>query len=303
MTGLPIAWSPEYVHPVPKGHKFPMLKYDLLPKQLMHQGIVQASSFFAPQPLQDQFAERVHDYVYLSRFKNLQLSAREQRVTGFQHNEALVDREYRIAEGTRLGVDKAFELGAAANIAGGTHHAYTNRGEGFCMLNDLAIAALYALDNGKAGKVLILDLDVHQGNGTAEIFANTDEVFTLSMHGEHNYPLRKEKSDLDVALPLGIGDVDYMSCLEQALDQFEKRFGSPDLILYQAGVDVLASDKLGKMGLTVNGINQREKRVVEFAEKHKAPLVFTMGGGYSEDIGVILDAHTKIYEQVILHFF
>src|SRR5690554_7209043 len=198
---LKIAFNQSYVHSLPKGHRFPMEKYELLPKQLLLEGTVNEDAFFDPGVIDKDLVLAVHDKDYYNNLVGLKLDRKAQRKTGFEHNEQLIIREQKIIEGTRECTEYAIENGISMNIAGGTHHAFTNRGEGFCMLNDQAIAAQWLLDKKKANKILIIDLDVHQGNGTAEIFKNNSNVFTFSMHGSNNYPLKKEKSDLDVNLP------------------------------------------------------------------------------------------------------
>jgi acetoin utilization deacetylase AcuC-like enzyme len=205
-----------------------------------------------------------------------------------------VERELHIAQGTIWGCEKALETGIAFNIAGGTHHAYSNRGEAFCLLNDQAIGAQYLLDNDFANRVLIVDLDVHQGNGTAEIFAKNDKVFTFSMHGRSNYPFKKEISDLDIALPDNTGDEEYLEILKDTLPGLIESH-KPDFIFYLSGVDILASDKLGKLGCTVNGCRERDFFVLSLSQKLGIPVQCSMGGGYSPDIKTIIEAHANTY--------
>ena len=197
---LPIAFHPIYKHPLPDGHRFPMIKYELLPQQLLHEGTAEPSDFFEPEKADLQYILAVHEKEYVNHLLNLSLDEKAARKIGFPLSAELVERELRIANGTILGCEKSLQNGVSFNIAGGTHHAFTNRGEAFCMLNDQAIGAQYLLENKLASKILIVDLDVHQGNGTAQIFANNNNVFTFSMHGKTNYPFKKELSDLDIAL-------------------------------------------------------------------------------------------------------
>lgn len=297
-----IAWSPIYHHPLPHGHKFPMEKYSLLPEQLVYEGTVSESSFFAPERLAENELLRVHDANYWHRLKNLELTPQEQRRSGFPHSEQLIERELRIMQGTLQAARFALEYGAAANIAGGTHHAYTNRAEGFCLLNDIAIAARFLLDQQLASKILVVDLDVHQGNGTAEIFKNEPRVFTFSMHGRDNYPLHKEQSDLDVHLPKGIQDDAYLALLREHLPRIIDSF-HPDFVFYQCGVDVLATDKLGHLGLTIQGCRQRDAEVISRCHQHNLPLVISMGGGYSERIADIVEAHANTYRLIAEAYF
>lgn len=299
---LKIAWCDIYAHPLPKNHRFPMSKYDLLPMQLRHEGTVSDENFFAPGPLVEDHILAVHDADYWRRLKNLELTKQEIRKTGFPLSRQLVDRETTIMHGTLLCADYALEHGVSMNIAGGTHHAFTNRGEGFCLLNDIAIASMYLLNSGKAKKILVVDLDVHQGNGTAQIFENEDRVFTFSMHGMKNYPIRKEKSDLDVELPDGTDDKTYIHELEKHLTQLIETV-EPDFLFFQSGVDILASDKLGRLSVSVEGCNTRDRFVLEKAKECDLPIVAAMGGGYSEDINVIVEAHANTYRLAQEIFF
>ncbi len=299
---LKIAFHPNYILNLPPGHRFPMEKYDLLPRQLMYEGTVDQSNFFAPNIPELDLVLNVHNPVYVNRLVNLELSPREQRKTGFPHSKELVNRELQIMEGTRKCADFALDYGIALNIAGGTHHAYSDRGEGFCMLNDQAVAAQWLLDNNKAKKVLIIDLDVHQGNGTAEIFNNNPNVFTFSMHGKNNYPLHKEKSDLDIELEDGIDDLTYLNILNNNLSRVFDDF-QPDFLFFQSGVDVLKTDKLGRLGLTLNGVKDRDRLVLNLAKKNNLPIVCSMGGGYSPDIKDIIEAHANTFRLAQEIFF
>lgn len=292
-----VAYADKYVQPLPPGHRFPMMKYSLLYEQLMHRGIITHQDVFTPKVGADELALKVHTPEYLDALKGLRLSTREQRVSGFPHDEKLIRRELMIIQGTKDCAHMALERGAALNIAGGTHHAFTNRGEGFCLLNDQAVAAQYLLDNELAGKILIIDLDVHQGNGTAEIFRNNPAVYTFSMHGKNNYPLYKEISDKDVELIDGTGDSVYLDILNRSLDEVLNEF-HPDFIFYQSGVDILETDKLGKLSVTMDGCRRRDEVVVGLAKQLNLPVVCTMGGGYSPDIKDIIDAHSNTFEVV-----
>jgi len=299
---LKIAFHPIYKHPLPEGHRFPMLKYDLLPKQLLHEGTCTPENFFEPEIPNDKYIVAVHDPEYFYDLLNIKIPPREARKIGFPLTEDLVHRERIIADGTMKGCEFALENGVAMNIAGGTHHAYTNRGEAFCMLNDQAIGARYLQTKKLAEKILIVDLDVHQGNGTAEIFRNDASVFTFSMHGTGNYPFKKEKSDLDIPLEKGTGDTKYLSILKETLPKLiatEK----PDFIFYLCGVDVIASDKLGTLALTVEGCRQRDEFVLETCYKLQIPVQCSMGGGYSPDIKTIVEAHASTFRAARQIFF
>ncbi|MES2485015.1 MAG: histone deacetylase [Bacteroidota bacterium] len=291
---FPIAYHPIYKHSLPEGHRFPMVKYELLPQQLLYEGTVTEADIFVPGLPDMAHVLAVHDKNYVDDLLNLTVDARAVRKTGFPLSEVLVERELRIAQGTIMGAEKALQTGIAFNIAGGTHHAYSTHGEAFCLLNDQAIAARYLLDKNLAKKILIVDLDVHQGNGTAEIFANDSRVFTFSMHGQGNYPFKKEVSDLDIALKDGIGDAEYLAVLQDILPKLIEA-EKPDFIFYLSGVDILASDKLGKLGCTLAGCKQRDVFVLTLCHSLGIPVQCSMGGGYSPDIKTIIEAHANTY--------
>ena len=291
---LKIAYSPKYCHPLPEGHRFPMEKYDLLPEQLLYEGTIQTENLFEPKPLGERWIVNTHRQDYFQKLMNLSLSRSEIRATGFPLSAELIEREILIMGGSVQAALYALDYGIAFNIAGGTHHAFTDRGEGFCLLNDIAIAGNYLLQNQLANRVLVVDLDVHQGNGTAEIFQDNSNVFTFSMHGAKNYPHRKEKSDLDIELEDGCGDESYLFSLEKNLSQILENF-NPDFIIYQSGVDPLKTDKLGRLGLSMQGINQRDRMVLSLARQQKIPLMSCMGGGYSPKIKDVIDAHAQVF--------
>ena len=279
---LKIAYHPIYRHPLPEGHRFPMLKYELLPQQLIHEGTCTEANFFEPEIPNDKHIVAVHDPEYFYDLLNIMISPKMARKIGFPLSEELVERERIIADGTIKGCEYALKNGIAMNIAGGTHHAYSDHGEAFCMLNDQAIGARYLLNKRLAKKILIVDLDVHQGNGTAEIFQNDESVFTFSMHGASNYPFKKEESDLDIALPKGTNDETYLSILKKELPQLIENI-QPDFIFYLCGVDILESDKLGTLGLTLEGCRKRDEFVLSTCHRLKIPVQCSMGGGYSPD--------------------
>jgi acetoin utilization deacetylase AcuC-like enzyme len=299
---LKIAWSPIYHHPLPEGHRFPMAKYSLLPEQLLYEGTVTQANFFAPEPITEAQVLRTHSTEYWYRLKTGTLSKQEERRIGFPYDAQLVQRELAICGGTVQNALFALEFGCSMNIAGGTHHAYTNRGEGFCMLNDIAIAAHHLLDNGLAKQILVVDLDVHQGNGTAQIFVDEPRVFTFSMHGASNYPLHKEISDLDIPLQDGIEDVAYLRLLYSNLPRLIDEI-KPDFVFYQSGVDVLKTDKLGRLGLSHNGCKLRDRYVLEICKRTNKPVAVSMGGGYSEKLTDILEAHANTFREAQNMFF
>jgi len=299
---LKIAYHPIYKHPLPEGHRFPMLKYDLLPKQLLHEGTCEADNFFEPEIPNDKYILAVHDPEYFYDLLNIKIPPREARKIGFPLTEDLVERERIITDGTIKACEYALEHGIAMNIAGGTHHAYSTHGEAFCMLNDQAIGTRYLQAKGLVKKVLIVDLDVHQGNGTAEIFKNDASVFTFSMHGASNYPFKKEISDLDIPLKKGTNDTTYLSILKQTLPKLINT-EKPDFIFYLCGVDVIETDKLGTLSMSIEGCKQRDAFVLETCHQLQIPIQCSMGGGYSPDIKTIVNAHANTFRLVQEIFF
>ncbi len=291
-----IAYHPCYYLDLPEGHRFPMDKYRLLPEQLLYEGLFQSENFFAPDKIALDKVSRVHTQAYIDKLLSLQLSKQEIRKSGFPLSQALVDREQIIAQGTINNVYYAIESGVSMNIAGGTHHAFSDRAEAFCFFNDQAIAAQYVLDQGIAQRVAIIDLDVHQGNGTAEIFSTVPEVFTFSMHGKANYPFKKEQSDLDVELDSSISDEAYLQLLEQHLKEIHQKF-EPQFIFYLSGVDILESDKLGKLNLSIQTCKRRDTLVLSYAKHYQIPVQISMGGGYSPQLRTIVDAHTNTFRE------
>lgn len=271
-----------------------MEKYELLPKQLIHEGTCDANDFFSPSRIPDSAVTAIHQIDYVKYLKAQKLDKSAIRKIGFPVSQQLIDREFIIAGGTVTGALKALEGGIAFNIAGGTHHAYSTHGEAFCLLNDQAIAARYLLDSQLAKKILIIDLDVHQGNGTAEIFQKENKVFTFSMHGKKNYPFKKEKSDWDIGLEDKTNDDVYLETLEKALSWLFTKV-APDFIFFLAGVDVLETDRLGRLGMSIRGCKERDQMVLEYCHKRSIPVQCSMGGGYSKDIKLIIEAHANTY--------
>ena len=299
---LKVAFHPIYVLPLPEGHRFPMEKYELVPQQLLHEGTCTKENFFEPEFPDEADILAVHDKNYVESLKQQTLSPREARKIGLPLSERLVEREFLIASGTIKAAEYALRNGIAMNIAGGTHHAYTNRGEGFCMFNDQAVAARWLLRKELVEKILIVDLDVHQGNGTAEIFSEEPDVFTFSMHGKNNYPFTKEKSDLDIELADGMKDEEYLRILQEQLPKLIDKV-DPDFIFYLSGVDILKTDKLGKLSCTEVGCRQRDRFVLQTCRDRKIPVEVSMGGGYSEHIRDIVNAHTNTFRLAQEIFF
>jgi acetoin utilization deacetylase AcuC-like enzyme len=291
---IKIAWAPIYAHPLPEGHRFPMLKYELIPGQLLHEGTITQQNIFAPTTCSDVIVLLTHDAAYLQKLHTLTLTEREQRHIGFPQSKQLIERELIIAQGTIDCCLYALQNGVALNVAGGTHHAFTNRGEGFCLLNDMAIAANYLLHKNIVKKIAIIDLDVHQGNGTAKIFDNNNNVYTFSMHGGHNYPFIKETSDWDIPLADGTNDETYLKLLAGALQKILSEV-KPQFVFYLSGVDVLATDKYGKLKLTLQGCAQRDRMVFDALKQNGVPCTVAMGGGYSTDVKIITEAHCNTF--------
>jgi acetoin utilization deacetylase AcuC-like enzyme len=299
---LKIAYDPIYAHPLPEGHRFPMLKYELIPAQLLHEGSIIAENIFSPAICPDEIVLWTHDKIYLDKLQQQNLSPKEQRHIGFPQSPALTQRELIIAQGTIDCCHFAMQNGVAMNVAGGTHHAFAGRGEGFCMLNDIAIAANYLLQKNLAQQILIIDLDVHQGNGTAKLFENEKRVFTFSMHGEHNYPFHKEKSDLDLPLKDSIGDDEYLQLLKTTLPQLITSV-QPDFTFYLSGVDILDTDRYGKLKVSLQGCRQRDEFVFTTLKQHQIPCAVSMGGGYSADVKIITEAHCNTFRTAQKIFF
>ncbi len=299
---LKIAFDKKYIYPLEENHRFPMIKYELIPEQLIRENTCTENNFFNPEKVDDKIVLLTHQKEYFERFRSLDLSKKEIREIGFPLSKELVDRELQIAEGTLKGVKYSIEHGISMNIAGGTHHAFYDRGEAFCMLNDQAIAANYIIQEGLFKKILIIDLDVHQGNGTASLFNSNPNVYTLSFHGKKNYPFRKEKSDLDIEFEDNTNDDEYLKVLKETIpkviDQFE-----PQFIFYLSGVDVLDNDKLGRLSLTINGCKERDRFILEICKNNSIPVQVSMGGGYSIVLKNIIEAHSNTFRLAQEIFF
>lgn len=271
-----------------------MEKYDLVYGQLLYEGTLREADFFEPAEATRDTLHLTHTGEWLDKLDTGNLSRHEERKTGFPYSPALVHREKVIMQGTVDAAFQALQHGCGANLAGGTHHAYVGSGEGFCLLNDMAVAAHVLLQRNLAKQILIVDLDVHQGNGTAKIFENEPRVFTFSMHGKHNFPLHKEKSDLDVELPDGATDRHYLPLLDRHLKTLLDRL-QPDFVFYLCGVDVLATDKLGRLALSPAGCRQRDQTVFAECKSAALPVAIALGGGYSPNIRHIVDAHAETF--------
>ncbi len=299
---LKIAFNKNYIYPLEENHRFPMIKYELIPEQLVRESTCSENNFFNPEKVDDDIVLFTHQKEYFERFKSLNLSKKEIREIGFPLSKELVDRELQIADGTIKGVHYSIEHGISMNIAGGTHHAFYDRGEAFCMLNDQAIAANYLINKGLSKRILIIDLDVHQGNGTASLFRSNNNVFTLSFHGKKNYPFRKEKSDLDIEFDDNTNDEKYLKILKETIPKIIDEF-NPDFIFYLSGVDVLENDKLGRLSLTINGCKERDRFILELCKKNSIPVQVSMGGGYSVVLKNIIEAHSNTFRLAQEIFF
>ena len=299
---LKIAWHKYYKHSLRKNHRFPMIKYELIPQQLIRENICTAENFFTPKEATEELLLYTHDSNYYKKLCALSLSKKESRPIGFPLSDKLVEREKIIVQGTVDGAIYALKNKVSMNIAGGTHHAFYDRGEAFCLLNDQAIAANYLLKNKLVKKILIVDLDVHQGNGTASIFNNNKNVFTLSFHGKNNYPFRKENSDLDVEFEDGTTDEVYLNTLYSKLPKIIKEV-KPNFIFYLSGVDVIKNDKLGRLSLSLEGCYKRDLFVFEQCKKNNIAVQVSMGGGYSSVLKEIIDAHVNTFRLAQQMFF
>ena len=299
---LKIAYNQNYIYPLEENHRFPMIKYELIPEQLIRENTCSSENFFSPTKIDSKIVLKTHQREYFERFTSLKLSKKEIREIGFPLSQELVERELQIAEGTIKGVKYSIKNGISMNIAGGTHHAFYDRGEAFCMLNDQAIATNYIIQEGLFKKILILDLDVHQGNGTASLFNSNPNVYTLSFHGKKNYPFRKEKSDLDMEFDDNTNDEEYLKVLRETIpkviDQFE-----PEFIFYLSGVDVLENDKLGRLSLSIDGCKERDRFILEICKNNSIPVQVSMGGGYSVILKNIIEAHSNTFRLAQEIFF
>jgi acetoin utilization deacetylase AcuC-like enzyme len=276
--------------PLPEGHKFPMRKYRMLRDLLTAGGRFE----FEPAPFADpETIELVHDSGYVRSFLNGTVDPRIMRRIGFPWSPELVKRTRASVGGTLCASRDALELGVGGNLAGGTHHAFREEGSGFCVFNDIAIAIRRLLQDRRIRRAAVVDLDVHQGDGTALIFADEPAVLTLSLHGGNNFPFRKQQSKLDVDLPDGTGDAEYIAVLEQALPRVFDFV--PEIVFYQSGVDALASDKLGRLALTQDGLRRRDEMVLAGCSSRGIPVAITLGGGYSEPITLSVEAHANTF--------
>ncbi len=295
---MQVFYSDRFVLPLPPTHRFPMEKYRLLRERVSQE--LRGIELKEPDPAADAVLALAHTPDYISRLSLGDLSRKEMQAIGFPWSPEMVERSRRSTGATIMACRAALEQGASVNLAGGTHHAYADRGEGFCCFNDAMVAARLMQAEGRASRVAVIDLDVHQGNGSAAIARDDDSIFTLSIHGAENYPFVKERSDLDVELPNGTGDTDYLRVLDAALQALQSRF-SADLIIYLAGADPYQDDRLGRLGLTKEGLLARDQRVFGFARSHNLPVAVAMAGGYARNILDTVDIHFQTVDCALRH--
>ncbi len=296
MNNYKIFYSPYYYADIGENHVFPIKKFELVRDKLLGEGTLQSSEIIEPQPAPVEDLLLVHTEDYISRLIDGTLTVKEIRKLGLPWSKSLVRRSFLAVSGTINASFRALETGVSSNLAGGTHHAFPDRGEGFCVLNDVAVAIRVLQREKLAEKFLIIDCDVHQGNGTAFIFKNEEEVFTFSMHGAKNYPLFKEISNFDIELQDKTGDREYLEILNEALPRVFLH--NPDIVFYLGGADPFEKDKLGRLNLTKEGLRERDRTVLNFAEQHGTPIVTVMSGGYASDINDTVDIHCNTIRAI-----
>lgn len=301
MSGYRLFYSPYYYADIGEGHVFPIRKFELVRDRLLNEGTLSVDEIFEPEPAKVEDVLLVHTEDYVMRLINDELTAKEIRKLGLPWSKSLVRRSFLATSGTIEAAKFALESGIASNLAGGTHHSFPDRGEGFCVLNDVAIAIRVLQKEKLASRFLIVDLDVHQGNGTAFIFQTDETVFTFSMHGAKNYPLHKEISNLDIELADKTSDREYIETLEEALPRIFLH--DPDIIFYLGGADPFEKDKLGRLSLTTEGLMKRDETLLRFAKEKHAPIVTVMSGGYALDINDTVEIHANTIRAVKKVFF
>ena len=289
-------YTDHIVLPLPDGHTFPMAKYSRLRELVLAEGIIAPGDLRVPEAAAREQLELVHDARYVAAVLDGTLEAREQRRIGFPWSPEMAERARRSVGATIAAARQALTDGISANLAGGTHHGFPDHGEGYCVFNDVAVASRVMQRDRGVARILVVDLDVHQGNGTAAAFADDPTVFTFSMHAAGNFPFRKERSDLDVELPDGTGDDDYLAALDRALGEAVNR-GRPELLFYVAGADPYEGDRLGKLKLTIDGLRARDRRVFDAAATVGVPVVVTMAGGYCADVETIARIHANTLRE------
>ncbi len=293
---MKVFYSDHFVLPLPQGHRFPMVKYSMLRERVAEAGLCEPGEMRVPRPVSDEEILRSHERSYLRRVVEGTLSQREMRRIGFPWSERMVERSRRASGGTLGACLAALEDGLAANLAGGTHHAFADRGEGYCVFNDSAIAARAVQADGLIERVVVLDTDVHQGNGTAAILRGDPSVFTFSIHGARNFPFRKEASDLDIPLPDGADDEEFLGALEDGLEE-ALAASKAGLAIYLAGADPYVDDRLGRLSVSKEGLAERDRLVLEACRERGIPVVVTMAGGYARKVEDTVDIHFRSIER------
>src|ERR671911_2863281 len=287
---LKVFYSDHFVLPLPEGHRFPMIKYSMLRESVAASSICGPEEMIVPEPVSDAEILRSHEEGYLRRVALGTLTEKEMRRIGFPWSKRMVERSRRASGGTLGACLAALEDGFAANLAGGTHHAFSDRGEGYCVFNDSAIAARAVQAEGLAERLLVIDTDVHQGNGTAKILREDPTIFTFSIHGAKNFPFHKEESDLDTPLPDGADDAEFLTTLERSLEAALDA-ANADLAIYLAGADPFEGDRLGRLSVTKSGLAERDRIVLEACREHGIPVAITMAGGYANEVEDTVDVH------------
>jgi acetoin utilization deacetylase AcuC-like enzyme len=285
-------YSDVFVLPLPPDHRFPMAKYRLLRERILAEGIVAPDDLRIPDAATDDDLLLAHDADYLDKVKSGDLSAKEQRRIGFPWSAEMVERSRRSSGATMAACRAALDEGIAVNLAGGTHHAFRDHGEGYCVFNDSAVAARVMQREGRVRRVVVLDCDVHQGNGTAAILAGDRSVFTFSVHGAKNFPFRKERSDLDVELPDGTTDAAYLEAVEEGARR-AIAMANADLAIYLAGADPYSGDRLGRMAVSMAGLAERDRIIFGLCRENGLPVAVTMAGGYAPNVADIVEIHTQ----------
>ncbi|WP_109513963.1 histone deacetylase [Pseudomonas ovata] len=293
---LPLIYHDDYSPPFPDDHRFPMDKFRLLRDHLVDSGITDDAQLLRPPLCPPDILALAHDRAYIERFMSGTLSREDQRRLGLPWSEALARRTVRAVGGSLLTAEHALQHGLACHLAGGTHHAHYDYPAGFCIFNDLAIISQYLLGSGRVGKVLIFDCDVHQGDGTARLLADTEDAITVSLHCEKNFPARKAQSDWDIPLPMGMGDAEYLQVVDETLN-YLLPFYKPDIVLYDAGVDVHKDDALGYLNLTDQGLAARDEAVLNHCLGRDIPVMGVIGGGYSKDRQALARRHGILHHS------
>jgi acetoin utilization deacetylase AcuC-like enzyme len=291
---MKVFYTDKYTVELPVGHRFPMEKYRLVRESLLEKGILSLDELYEPEIVSPQIVTLAHTRKYVESICNGTIDPKAMRKIGFPWSQSLVVRSLASVGGALCAAKESLEKGISGNLAGGTHHALISQGEGFCVFNDIAVVILYLLKHKKISKAAIVDLDVHQGNGNSAILGERKDVFIFSMHGEKNYPLHKVPSTLDINLPDNTNDDQYLSLLKDALPKvFDFK---PDVVFFQAGVDPLKEDTLGRLALSKEGLEERDRIVLSECKKRNVPISLALGGGYAKPIGLTVEAHTQTYK-------